>query len=154
LLKEDAYKDIVIDSLQWLTDEQKVLVHGFVIMPNHIHILWSIISESGQHPKQSLLSYTSHKFKQKLQGDNSPYLQEFISTQSDREYHFWERHSKTIDARTRDAAFQMINYIHTNPMQDKWQLVTKEEEYKYSSAEYYYKEVTVFPFLKSVYDYV
>ena len=37
LLKDDSYKDIVIDSLSFLAKEGSVVVYGFVIMPNHTH---------------------------------------------------------------------------------------------------------------------
>jgi putative transposase len=30
-----------------------------------------------------------------------------------------------------------LNYIHTNPMQEHWNLVSKPEEYKFSSASFY-----------------
>ncbi|MGZ3873593.1 MAG: hypothetical protein ACXVJD_11780 [Mucilaginibacter sp.] len=42
LLKEDIYKDIIINSLTFLKKEKSIVVYGFVIMPNHIHLLWQI----------------------------------------------------------------------------------------------------------------
>ena len=37
LLEKDVYKDVIIDSLQYLTDNGKIDVFAFVIMPNHLH---------------------------------------------------------------------------------------------------------------------
>ncbi|MEI7802952.1 MAG: hypothetical protein WCI97_09930, partial [Bacteroidota bacterium] len=42
LLKNDKYKNIVIESLQFCVADIRVLIFGFVIMPNHIHLLWSM----------------------------------------------------------------------------------------------------------------
>ena len=33
-LEKDEYKDVIIDSLQWLTDNGKIDVFAFIIMPN------------------------------------------------------------------------------------------------------------------------
>lgn len=38
LLEKDEYKDVIIESLQYLTDEGKIDVYAFIIMPNHIHL--------------------------------------------------------------------------------------------------------------------
>ncbi|MDB5286162.1 MAG: hypothetical protein JWR05_1111 [Mucilaginibacter sp.] len=35
LLKEDAYKDIIIKSLQFLTNEKSIVVYGFVITKSY-----------------------------------------------------------------------------------------------------------------------
>jgi hypothetical protein len=40
LLQPDAHKDIIINSLQWLVQKEMIKVYGYVIMPNHIHLLW------------------------------------------------------------------------------------------------------------------
>ena len=42
LLQPDKYKQIIIDSLKFLVENKRVKVYGFVIMPNHIHIIWRI----------------------------------------------------------------------------------------------------------------
>ena len=33
-------KKIIVSSLQFLVNDRRVKVYGFVIMPNHIHIIW------------------------------------------------------------------------------------------------------------------
>ena len=42
LLKPHKYKQIILDSLKYLVEQKKVKVYAFVIMPNHIHLLWKI----------------------------------------------------------------------------------------------------------------
>ena len=39
LLKQDRYKDVIIDSLTFLVEEGRAVIYGFVIMPNNIHLL-------------------------------------------------------------------------------------------------------------------
>ena len=42
LLDKNAYKDIIISSLQFLVRDGRVVLYGFVMMPNHIHLIWQI----------------------------------------------------------------------------------------------------------------
>ena len=39
LLKEDKYKNVIVDALRFLVKEEKVTLNSFVIMSNHIHII-------------------------------------------------------------------------------------------------------------------
>jgi hypothetical protein len=38
---------------------------------------------------------------------------------------------------TADMILQKLNYIHNNPLQEKWQLSKTAEDYRYSSAGFY-----------------
>ena len=38
LLESDLNKQIIIDSLKYLSDKELITVYAFVIMPNHIHL--------------------------------------------------------------------------------------------------------------------
>jgi len=38
LLKPDKYKDIIIQSLQFLVKEKRIELNAFAIMSNHIHL--------------------------------------------------------------------------------------------------------------------
>jgi hypothetical protein len=42
LLKPDKYKDIITESLSFRVKEKQIFVYGFVIMPNHIHIICQV----------------------------------------------------------------------------------------------------------------
>jgi len=154
LLKDDGCKDIVINCLEWLNDNNRAQIHGFVIMPNHIHLLWTVIETGKQHPAHTLASYTAHEFKKKLFVSNKELLNPYISTQTDRAYHFWERRPRTIAVKGRNIAVQKLEYIHNNPLQEHWKLAEFPEDYRYSSASYYIKEQSEFKFIKHVKDFL
>jgi REP element-mobilizing transposase RayT len=42
LLKQDKYKDIIISSMDFLAKDKRVIIYGFVIMHNHLHIIWQM----------------------------------------------------------------------------------------------------------------
>ena len=49
VLKEDRFKDIIIDSLRFLSKAKRISVYGFVIMSNHFHLIWHM---TGDHKRE------------------------------------------------------------------------------------------------------
>ena len=97
LLKEDKYKDIIIESLCFLVNEKRVVVYSFVIMPNHIHIIWEI---QGGHKRENVqrdfLKFTAQKIKYDLKDHNKELLKQFEVNTTNRQYQFWERNPLSI----------------------------------------------------------
>jgi putative transposase len=61
LMEKDTYKDIVLDALRYLSEAGKVDVFAFIIMPNHIHLIWRVNEPNGKEsPQGSLLKFTAH----------------------------------------------------------------------------------------------
>jgi putative transposase len=62
LLEEDRFKNIIIDSLSFLTKANRVIVYAFVIMNNHFHLIWQI---AGDHKRDQVqrdfLKFTSQQ---------------------------------------------------------------------------------------------
>ena len=138
LLKEDSYKQIIIESLLFLKKEGSVVVNAFVIMPNHIHLIWQI--QDGYKPDKIQLrfqKYTAQQMKFKLIDTNNKMLNDFFVDAKDREYQFWKRNPLSIDLWTEEVFIQKLNYIHNNPVGHPWNLVQYPEEYKFSSAKFY-----------------
>lgn len=138
LLKQDKYKQVITDSLAFLAEEKRVTIYGFVIMPNHIHLLWRINENYKRKDVQrDFLKFTAQKIKLDLQTNHPLVLEKFLVNAKDRKYQIWERNPLSIDTYTREVLLQKLNYIHNNPIQEKWKLSDTPEEYKYSSAAYY-----------------
>ena len=139
LLKDDSYKDIIINSLQFLKNEQSIVIYGFVIMPNHIHVIWQIQDGFKQDKIQMrFLRFTAQQMKFKLQKEDPSALEQFRVNAKDREYQFWERNSLSIDLWSEAVFDQKLEYIHNNPLQEKWRLAEFAEGYRYSSAGFYF----------------
>lgn len=138
LLTEDIYKDIIIKSLLFLKNEGSIVVYGFVIMPNHIHLIWQIQDgHTLDWVQMRFLKFTAQQMKFSLLDSNDDRLSLFMVNAKDRKYQFWERNSLSIDLWTPDVFMQKLDYIHNNPLQEKWKLVQYPEDYKYSSARFY-----------------
>ncbi len=129
--------------------------HGFVIMPNHFHLLWSPVSKFHEEEnQQTLLSFTGHAFKKHLQSEHPEMLNQYVSTQKDREFHFWERRPRTIEVMSRRIAEQKLDYTHFNPISGRWRLALSPEGYLYSSASYYILNKSPFGFIAHYMDYI
>ncbi len=148
LLADDKMKQIIVSSLQFLVNDRRVKVYGFVIMPNHIHIIWQILDgHEKAKVQQSFLKYTAQQMKFMLAKINAAELSKYKVKASDREYQFWERNSLSIDLWSRSVFLQKLKYLHYNPTQAHWKLCQYPEEYKYSSARFYEKGVDEFDLL-------
>ncbi|MCR8561451.1 transposase [Mucilaginibacter sp. BJC16-A38] len=148
LLKEDTFKNVIIDSLQFLKNEGSIAVYGFVIMPNHIHLIWQIQDGSNRDNIQMrFLKFTAQQMKFKLMDTDNSRLSDYFVNAKDRQYQFWERNSLSIDLWTPNVFIQKLDYIHNNPLQDKWQLAKYPKDYKYSSAKFYETGVDEFGIL-------
>lgn len=148
LLENDTYKEIIIGSLRFLATEKRVKIFSFVIMPNHLHLIWQVSDgHKPQHVQQSFLKYTAQQIKFDLQKNDPQLLERFRVNAADRAYQFWERNALSIDLFSEKVFDQKFEYIHNNPIQEKWKLAVYLENYRWSSAKYYVTGVDNFGFL-------
>jgi putative transposase len=140
LLQEEKHKKIILDSLTFLVDEQRIWLYGYVIMPNHIHILWRKQDNwIEKNVQQQFLKFTAQQIKFNLLDTDPSKLVNFKSTQMDRKFHFWERRPYKARSYTRDILEQKLDYMHFNPV--KAGLCILPEDYLFSSAQFYYQKL-------------
>src|SRR6478735_1723909 len=146
LLKPDKYKDIVIESLGFLVKDKRVEVNAFVIMQNHIHLIWQMLNNhKRENVQRDFLKFTAQKIKTDLIKNHPQVLSKFEVNAKDRRYQFWERNPLSVDLYTEAVFIQKLEYIHLNPVQA--QLCSLPEEYWYSSARFYEIGIDDFGFL-------
>ena len=136
LLKQDKYKDVIIETLRFLVHEKRITLYAFVIMSNHIHLIWQPLGEfTPDIIQHSLMSFTAHKFKNDLEQNHSQVLSHFKVDAKDRDYQFWERNSLGIDLFNETVFIQKLDYIHWNAVTAG--LSQLPEDYYYSSSKFY-----------------
>jgi putative transposase len=151
LLQPDHYKEIIIQSLTYLTIAGKIEVYGFVIMPNHIHLIWRTKELNGKETAQgSFLKYTAHEFRKLLYKEGKEQLVNYQTAAANKKHEFWQRDSLAVHLPNQAIAFQKLDYIHANPLAQHWQLVQDPSDYRYSSAAYYERGKTEYGFLKDL----
>ena len=150
ILNPDKYKDIIIESFKFLVNKNRVRIFAFVIMPNHYHTVWRI----NENLEKSDFQRDSMKFTgQTILRDLKSYHKEIHNSMyvgaKDRKYQFWERNPLSVPLYSQKVVEQKINYIHGNPIKPKWNLAAEPQDYKYSSAGYYYTGKDEFGFLEN-----
>ncbi len=151
LLADDEPKQIIIDSLKYLSDLEKINVYGLVIMPNHIHLIWQTLELNGKETAQgSLMKHTAHAFKKYIKAAKPNELKLYEVEAANKNYEFWQRDSLAFELNNRTTALQKLNYIHQNPLAKHWRLADEPLAYAYSSAQFYENGKNDFGFLKNL----
>lgn len=152
LLENDVYKNYITESLSYLAKEKSVFIYAFVIMPNHIHIIWQLRGEAElSNIQQRFLKFTAQQMKLHMLKNELPILEHFKSNRKDRKHQIWKDRPLSIELATDNIVEQKMNYLHNNPIQAKWNLVEKPEDYKYSSWGFYVYGKSEYDFLTNFY---
>jgi len=151
LLLDDNLKQIIVGSLKKLSEEKKINVYGFVIMPNHIHLIWQQNKLNGKEtPKGSFLKYTAHTFTKHLQANGE--IAKYVVHEANKSHEIWQRDAMGIEIYSKGVALQKLHYMHNNPLQDKWKLMKHGVDYYFSSARFYEYGIDDFGFLENIFD--
>lgn len=148
LISEYNFYDCITSSLSFLHKKKLIRVYGFVIMPNHIHLVWQMLKMNGKEsPAASFKKFTAHEFEKHLVNNNPADLQHYSVDWRSRKYNFWQPEPHWFLLTKPSTSWQKINYMHRNPMQQKWSIVDDPVKYRYSSAGFYETGVKDFDFL-------
>jgi putative transposase len=153
LLKHDKYKQLVIDNLRDLVQKKMIVIYGFVIMPNHLHLIWELKSKNGKEmPHASFNKATAHLIVNDLKEYHSNVLPYFEVKEKDRNFRIWQRDPLAVLMDSREKLEQKLNYIHNNPLNERWNLSERPEDYYWSSAKFYETNQDDFGFITSYAD--
>lgn len=154
LISQHELENTILNSLHFLHKRSCLKIYGFVIMPNHIHLIWQLLQPNGKEsPVASFMKFTAHSFQKYLQQKHPETLEEYSVPDNSRKYNFWQLKSDWFLLKRQDTIIQKLNYIHFNPMQPHWCLVTDPVQYPFSSAKFYETGVNDFDFLYHIDDF-
>ena len=134
IFQKDQIKDIVASAFDEARRSGGILVFGYVIMPDHTHLL----TDSAREINEVLRFLNGISAKRvidylKASGFDSSLEKLRIQERENRHKHsVYEHHSNAIRITGEDAFMEKVNYIHLNPVKEK--LAEHPDEYKYSSA--------------------
>ena len=137
---------IVLDSLRYLIDCQRISLHAYVIMENHVHLIASAENLSKQianfksFTARKCIDYYSSRQNQHVLSQLSFYK---LEHKTDRQYQFWQEGSHPQRIAEEDALQQKIDYIHFNPVRRGY--IDKPEDWRYSSARDYAGQLGLLP---------
>lgn len=137
------YKLLLIDSMNYCIKEKGLIVYGWVIMSNHMHVIWE--AKDGFKLSNIIRDFKKFTAKKIIQTIiNEPESRkvwmlkkfEFAGGRLNRisKYKFWKdsNHAICLDDMDTEMTEQKLEYIHNNPVEAM--LVHKAQDYIFSSA--------------------
>ncbi len=112
-LSDDRAKLVFEETLEAIRQRHEFFLYGYVIMPNHVHLL---LSEPKHHLLSSTLRVLKTETSKKLKGERE---------------HFWQKRYYDRNIFTQDEWTEKLRYIHRNPVVDG--LVENPEDWPWSS---------------------
>lgn len=137
------YKDIVVESLDFCIKNKGMILYGYVIMTNHIHLV--VQSEEGKLSDliRDFKKFTARNILNAI--ENEPESRkdwmlkrfEFACRSHSRneKYQFWKYGNHPEEIYSEKFLWQKLDYIHLNPVRAG--IVEKASHYLYSSASNY-----------------
>ena len=127
---------------------------GYVIMPNHLHLLLTIpgnsdtidkvIGEGKRFMAYEIVKRLKHKKMDGILQTLSGGVTEFQMKRGYKHKVFEDSFDGKL-CYTAEFIQQKLNYIHSNPLSERWQLAKLPEEYVHSSAKYYSDGGGIYP---------
>jgi putative transposase len=117
LLTTDESRRIVEAALERVRHSYKLYVYGYVVMPEHVHLL---LSEPRRDTLADALKSLKQGVSRRLIGDAE---------------HFWQKRYYDFNVRDHAQFVEKLRYIHRNPV--KAGLCERSEEWRWSSFRHY-----------------
>jgi putative transposase len=141
LFTRREYKDIVVDSLNYCVRQKGVIIYGWVLMTNHLHLIARV---ENPHTMSNFLrdfkKFTSKSCMEVVQcihESRKDFLldkfgfEAFITRRAE-QYKVWQDGNHPVLLETQAFLLQRLHYLHDNPVRQG--IVENPEEYLYSSA--------------------
>ena len=137
------YRDCIIDCLDYCIKNKGMIIYGYVIMSNHIHMI--VQSEQGELSDllRDFKKFTAKTILEKIQTEPESrrewMLERFrLATEShirNKNFQFWQYGNHPEEIYTNKFMWSKLDYIHLNPIRAG--IVSKASEYIYSSVSNY-----------------
>ncbi|MFN6090271.1 MAG: REP-associated tyrosine transposase [Cyclobacteriaceae bacterium] len=139
LLEMEPCKITVSESINFLNTKYVAATLGYVIMPNHIHlILYFKNGNQLSNWMRDLKKFTSVMVRQQIEKSGNIELLERLRVPEKKQvFKVWQDRFDDVYLANKKILETKLNYIHTNPMQAHWSLATSPEKWPYSSAMFY-----------------
>ena len=137
----DEYFKIVADSLTYCSEQKGLLIHAYVIMPNHIHLVCSQKDGMLSSVIGDMKQFTSREIVKKLEEDGRHTWLSAMKRAAGEcgSFKVWDEAFHPEQIHSEPFLKQKIDYTHNNPVKAGY--VNDPCDWKYSSASAYYRDV-------------
>ena len=145
VFSREYYKEILVNSLKYCQEEKGLVLHAWVIMTNHVHLIMSSQTNKIEDIVRDFKKYTSKQIITAIQENNSESRKEWMlnifgyagkNNNNNTNFQFWKQDYHPIELDSPAKTKDRLDYLHENPVRSG--LVWEPWHYKYSSAIDYY----------------
>ncbi|HJN06548.1 MAG TPA: transposase [Bacteroidales bacterium] len=141
IFTKSRYCELILNSLRFCQHNKGLVIHAWVIMSNHLHL---IVSKSSDLVLQDILRdfkrFTSIeiiKLINESSDSRKTWMLEIFSNAAAnlkrvKDYKVWQDGNHPIALCTTEEMDQRLDYLHDNPV--RAEIVNNQEDYIYSSA--------------------
>ena len=144
VFQDDAYFRIIIDSLKHCIKHKGLCLHGYVIMPTHLHLVTSNdLSTTLSNIMRDFKHFTSSEIVRALINDRKSYWLSLFSQAAQKrstyqKYKVWQDEYHPVGLKSEKWFVQKLQYVHHNPVRKGF--VDHPEDWKYSSTRNWLKD--------------
>jgi REP element-mobilizing transposase RayT len=143
LFSRKRYSDIVVENLNHCIEKKGMIIYGYVIMSNHIHLLIQSENKDLSSLIRDFKKYTTARLLFSIQNEPESRREWMLklfshaASQHKRNVHYqiWTHENHAEEIFSPQFTLQKIQYIHDNPVRAG--IVKKPEDFVYSSASAY-----------------
>ncbi|MCF8369575.1 MAG: transposase [Bacteroidales bacterium] len=138
----DVYRWTFVDSLNWSIKNKSLIVFGWVLMTNHVHL---IVARKGKYKLEEIFrdikKFTSVKIINEIQTNSIESRKDWMirifidrgqSNTQNEKFQFWQHGNHPIELDNNKIIEQKLDYLHNNPVLHGF--ANKPEAYNWSSA--------------------
>ncbi len=141
VFSRECYKEEMLESLRFCIRNKGLVVHAWVIMTNHVHLIVSTNKNRIPDLVRDIKKYTSRQIieliMQHPQESRRDWMLNIFSfvgkgNKNNKDYQFWQLNYHPVELNTSEKSDKRLRYLHDNPVRSG--LVREAWHYKYSSA--------------------
>ena len=147
VFSREQYKEIFVESLKYCQENKGLILHAWIIMTNHVHLIVSSNTNKIEHLVRDIKKFTSKKIIEAIQENQGESRKEWMlgifgytgqQNNNNKDFQFWKQDYHPIELDTAEKTEQRLKYLHENPVRSG--IVWEPWHYKYSSAIDYYTD--------------
>jgi len=141
LFRTSRYADIIVNSIRYCMDNKGLELFAYCIMPTHLHMIIRAVGKGPGPIIRDLKKFTSGEIIRILENDDENlyrievFKDAATKIRSNKYLKVWQDGYHPDMIYSNKFFFQMLKYIHQNPIQAG--IVDLAEDYYYSSARNY-----------------
>ena len=145
VFSREQYKEQFVESLKYCQENKGMVLHAWVIMTNHVHLIISSNADKIENIVRDLKKFTSKQIIATIQKDPTESRKEWMlnlfsyagkNNINNKDFQFWKQDYHPVELVTAGKLKERLDYLHENPVRSG--LVWEPWHYKYSSAIDYY----------------